>query len=276
VTLLMALFLAAAAPDTDDAADWRAQLPGSLSLEDPQDPDARRARQARESSEPKYGLGVELQGRWSLPLGSASRDVAAVSNPGGGIALVYSSHLDWSDLFSSGWGTSLTVEVTVVRAGTTDGGYGRARNNFSFGTYVSLMQDHLSGDRVSDDSGTSLTADDMTMESYIVGGTVYQNMGNSVYTEGRLGIGAVHYSQVNGTFRYPFPINQTFEGTLFEDTWTLTLEVRGAIGYRLGPLGLSLGTGFRMMMPPKSGDAIDLNSGVLLAWDIDLGVELGF
>jgi len=278
VTLLMALFLAAAGPEAD-AARWRAELPAGLSLEDPQDPDMRRereARTARTDQGPKYGLGLQVQGRWSFPLGSANRDTASFRNPGGGVAGVYDSSLAWSDLFRSGWGTSFTAEVTVVRAGTGDGGYGRAKNNFSVGGYLSFLQNHLIGDTVSDGAGNRISVEDMALESYLVGVTMYQNLGHSVYTEGRLGVGAVHYSEVNGTFNVPFPFAQNFKGTMFRDTWNLAAELRGGLGYRIGPLGFTLGMGLQFMMPPDAGGAIDLNPGALMTWDIDLGAELGF
>jgi hypothetical protein len=144
------------------------------------------------------------------------------------------------------------------------------------GGYVSFLQSHLTGDTVSDDVGTSLTAEDLSLEAYLVGATMYQNLGNNVYTEGRFGIGAVHYSEVNGTVRTGFPFAQTFEGTLFKDTWNFAMELRGGVGYRIGPLGVSIGMGFQFLMPPNSGNAINLDSGFLMTWDIDLGVELGF
>jgi hypothetical protein len=178
-----------------------------------------------------------VQGRWSLPFGSADSSSAVYSNPGGGVSVVYGSHLSWSELFTSGWGTSITAEVTVVRAGTSDGSYGRSKNNFSVGGYLSLLQNHLNGQRTSDGAGNSITADDLTMESYLVGATMYQNMGNNVYTEGRIGIGAVHYSAVNATYTSSFPFSQTFDGELFKDTWNFATELRGGVGYRMGPLG---------------------------------------
>jgi len=283
VTLLMALLLTAAGPDPE-ASDWLDGLPTKISLEEPQDQETRReresrereGRESREEKGPKYGLGVQLQGRWSLPFGSANRDISTFSGVGGGATVVYDSNLSWSDLFGSGWGTSLTVEVTVVRAGKADGGYGRSKNNFSIGGYVSFLQDHFSGETTSDGSGNTISAEDMTMETYLVGGTMYQNLGNNVYTEGRMGIGAVHYSQVNGTFSTGFPFPTTFEGNLFKETWNIAFEIRGGIGYRLGPLGLSVGMGFRIMGPPSEGGGVSLDSGALMTWDIDLGAELGF
>jgi hypothetical protein len=278
VTLLMALLLSAAGPDPDAADEWRAELPAGISIEDPQDPDNRKDREDRErrQEKPKYGLGLQVQGRWSLPFGSANGGSAVYSAPGGGVSVVFDSSLSWSDLFTSGWGTSITAEVTVVRAGTSDGGYGKSKNNFSVGGYLSLLQNHLSGQRVTDDVGNSITADDLTMESYLVGATMYQNMGNNVYTEGRFGIGAVHYSAVNATYTSSFPFTQTFDGELFKDTWNFALELRGGVGYRIGPLGVSIGMGFQLMAPPHVGNVIDLSPGVLMTWDIDLGIELGF
>jgi hypothetical protein len=34
--------------------------------------------------------------------------------------------------------------------------------------------------------------------------------------------------------------------------------------------------GFRLMAPPSAGSGVALDSGVLMTWDIDLGIELGF
>lgn len=282
MTLLMAVLLTAAGPDSS-ADEWRATLPASLSAEEPQDRESRSSREDRdwresreERSGPKWGLGVQLQGRWSLPFGSANKDVSTFSNPGGGVSVVYQSNLSWSDLFNNGWGTSLTAEVSIVKAGRGDGGYGRSKNNMQVGVYVSFMQDHFSGTTTSDSAGTKITTDDLSMNTYLVGGTVYQNLGEGVYTEGRMGIGAVHYSAVPGTLTSPGLLGQTFQDTLFKDSWNFASEIRGAIGYRLGPLGLSVGMGFRFLAPPNEGSLVDLSPGAFMTWDIDLGAELGF
>lgn len=278
MTMLMALLLAAAGPNDAETPAYRdLGLPLTLASEEQgyQEPEIRReatSRDSRESSQ-KFILSFGLIGRWTTPFGYANRDVYAVDNPGGGLILLFDSNLRWNDLFDSGWGTALTAEFTLVQGGRT-GGTGRSRGKFSAGGYITFTQDHFGGDTVSDNFGNRFSTDDLTMNTYIVGGSAYQSMGDGVFVDGHFGIGAVHYAQVDAV--YTFTGNNSFRGEFLEDTWNLALELRVGTGYTFGPLAVTIGMGSRMLMPPNNAGSVDLDSGMFFTFDIDLGIELGF
>jgi hypothetical protein len=84
----------------------------------------------------------------------------------------------------------------------------------------------------------------------------------------------VHYSSVEGSFEGPGLLK--FRDTVFKDTWTFASEFKGHAGYRLGPVGVVLGLGFRIQAPPTEGNNFSMSSGAFWTFDIDLGAELGF
>ncbi len=277
MTMLLALLLAAAGPDADDAptiADLA--LPGTLASEEQETRSRDRDQDSgsRRESAPKYMISLGIEGRWSIPFGYANRDVYYVSHPGGGATVGFSGNLGWSDLFSSGWGTSLVADVTLMQAGR-GGGEGRGRGNSSMGGYLAFSQDHFYGASATDGHGNSFTTNDLDMNTYLVGMTLYQNLGNGFFTQGRLGLGAVHYSAVDAQYR--FIVSPTFDGPFLADTWNFAMELRGGGGYRVGPFGFTLGLGGRMLLPPnEAGTVASLDSGILWTFDIDVGVEIGF
>jgi len=286
MTMLMALLLTLGGNDPDDVPPLaELSLPRNLTLEEQdsrpgyQDPRPL-GYQADPSSSPrekqasqKFLLSLGIEGRWTTPFGYANRDVFYVDNPNGGLTLLFDSNLRWNDVFSSGWGTSFIAEVTMMQAGR-GGGEGRGRGKFSAGVYVSFSQDHFSGDNVDDGRGNSFSVDDMTMNTYLVGGTMYQSMGDGAFMSGRLGLGAVHYAQVDAEYRFLF--TQTFRSSFLDDTWNFAMEFQGGGGYRFGPIALTLGLGVRMLLPPDQGPTVSLDSGIFWTFDITLGVEIGF
>lgn len=281
MTLMLALFLAACGGDPDEAPSMaELSLPRSLAsdapfarIEDPeQEPDGSR-RDREKESRPKFSLSLGVTGRWTTPFGAANRDVYYLDNPSGGVTLVFDSNLRWNDVFHSGWGTSITAEIMTFQAGRGDG-EGRGRANSSMGGYISFEQDHFSGEKVTDGRGNSFHVDDLSMNCYFVGPSVYQTMGGGAFMEGRVGLGAVHYAQVDATYNFIF--SPEFRSSFLADTWNFAMEFRGGGGYRFGPIAVTLGLGFRMLLPPAEGDAATLESGILWTFDIDLGVEIGF
>ena len=114
----------------------------------------------------------------------------------------------------------------------------------------------------------------MTMNTYLVGATMYNDLGEGMFMDGRFGIGAVHYSAVSADYNFAF--SPPFRGEFFEDTWNFALEIHGGTGFRLGPLAFTLGFGLRMLMPPSESSTVDIDSGILWTFDITLGVEIGF
>jgi len=109
---------------------------------------------------------------------------------------------------------------------------------------------------------------------WMVGVKAAQPLGGNFYTDGRFGLGGVHYSEVMGDFKGPlFP---SVRDVLFEETWTFGMELLGHVGIRLGPLGLNFGMGFTLWVPPSEGTRIQLDSGPLYTFFLELGAELGF
>jgi len=287
MTMLLALLLTLSASDPDEAPSGaELSLPRSLALEDQefragfQDPrplgnQADPGSSSREKpASPKFLLSLAVEGRWTMPFGSTSRDVYSVDNPNGGLSLLFDSHLRWNDVFSSGWGTSLIAEITLMQAGRASGGEGRGRGKFSAGAYVSFSQDHFSGDHVDDGRGNSFSVDDLSMNTYLVGGTLYQSLGDAVFMDARLGLGAVHYAQVDAD--YSFLFTPAFRGRFLADTWNFATELQGGVGYRFGAIAFTFGLGMRALFPPDGASTVKINSGILYTYDITLGIEVGF
>jgi hypothetical protein len=238
-----------------------APLPSSLAS-DLQDEDFGRRSRGPESD---FGLRAGIHGRWSAPFGSAGRDISGFSSPGGTV-IVVDQHISWGDFFSPGWGWDLELDIMIGKQ--RDMG-----NAFRYGFYIAVLEDQYAGRKVSDDLGASINAGDMSMASLLVGGKVV-NVGKGWEADGRMGIGAVHYSEVSGIFNAP-AVTQ-FNALLFEDTWTFAMELRGHGALTLGPVALQLGMGFRLMAPPNAGSLINLNSGLMFTFDLEIGLEIGF
>jgi len=273
MSTLLALLLAAAVPDTGDAPAYRdLGLPLTLASEEQQgvDPDPERPRIKDER--PKYNLGLEVSGHYSMPFGYANRDVAYL----GSGTVVIDATWRWSDLFNGGWGTSLTAMVNVVGAGRGSGTAGRSKSKFSAGGYLTFTQDHFSGGSDADERGNSITVEDLETTSYIIGVLAYQDMGDGAFVDGRFGIGAVHYGAVEADGRSTGSFGTNVRSTFLEETWGFATEVRGGGGYRFGPIALRLGIGVRLWTPPDAGPTVNIDSGIFWTFDIDLGVELNF
>jgi hypothetical protein len=275
MTMLLALLLSAVGPTFDEPPTFE-DIPLPTSLSEEQDTRSRERDDSSSSTrrEPsqKFILSLGIEGRFSFPFGYANRDVAAVSN-GGGVTLLFDGHFRWNDVFNNGWGTSIIAEITMMQTGR-GGGEGRGRGKFSMGGYVGFSQDHFGGDNVGDGHGNTIKVDDMTMNTYLVGGTMYQALGDGWFTDGRLGIGAVHYSQVDAEYHFKF--NPVFTSGFLEDSWNFATEFKGGGGYRAGPFAFTLGIGVRMLFPPSEAGAISIEQGILWTFDIVAGVEIGF
>jgi hypothetical protein len=239
-------------------------LPASLSE---QDSTSGRIPRGTESD---FGVSVAAHLRFVVPFGSADRDVSYISGPGGALVTI-DHHLSWADLLDPGWGGDIEVDFWFGRDRT---GLSRGQGGMRFGAYLTVMIDEFSGDRVEDDFGFFIRSGNMSVNTYLVGAKVIQNFEGNFFAGGRMGIGAVHYSSVNGHFGGPgIP---EFEAELFEDTLTFAFELRGHGGIKLGPVALTFGMGFRMLLPPSEGPAVQMSSGPIWTWDIDLGAEIGF
>lgn len=210
-------------------------------------------------------VDASLHGRFSMPFGSANSDVFIYGN-----TFIIDNHVGWSEFFDPGWGATLTIDIGG--RSTRRGVHGPA--GFELGGYLSLQQQRFHGGSVHDDFGNSVKSSDLDVAGWMVGVKAGQPLGDGFYTDGRFGIGAVHYSEVMGDFKGPaFP---EVRDVLFEETWTFAMELLGHAGIRLGPLGINVGMGFTLWVPPNEGSQLDLDSGPLYTWFFELGVELGF
>lgn len=266
--ILLALAATAQAQGYQDpAARARAEemkpLPTSLSS---QDVDVSRDR----SNDLDFGLNAAAHVRFSIPFGAANRDVSGISTPTGAL-LVIDNHLSWNELFSSGWGGDLELDIML---GSDRRGGNRQEGGMRYGIYFTMMVDEFNGSSAHDDFGNFVSPDNMTVNAYLLGGKVMQSFGKGFFAEGRMGLGAVHWSSVPATFGGP--LTPDFQGELFRESWTFGMEIRGGGGIKLGPLGLTLGLGFRWFFPPSEGSVATLNSGPMWTFDIDLGAEIGF
>jgi hypothetical protein len=221
-------------------------------------------------------MSAGVRGQWSIPFGFASRDVAFISS-GAGATLAIDSNLSWSDLFNPGWGAGLTVDLTMYRVGKGSGydsGYGKSRGKVAMGGYLSINEVHYDGNSTSDSFNNSITPDQMVLSTAVIGPMIFQDMGDGAFAEGRFGIGVAHYSECGATYRAaPFA---AVRGQLFEETWTLATEFKGAAGFQLGPLAVSLGIGAKLLLPPNRASGVDLDPGLFWSFDVELGVDLGF
>ncbi len=220
--------------------------------------------------EPDFGIGVGAHGRFGFPFGSADRDIAAIAG-GGGAVIAIDEHLSWGELFHPGWGAE--VELDLFAGLSRDSVFGPDAS-FRYGAFVSIGLDHFEGDREGDDLGNTVDADDLDTATLLVGGKLVTSVGDGQRVDGRIGLGAVHYAEVDATFAGPGVA--PFEAELLEETWTLAFELRGHWGIELGPFSVVLGLGFRTLLPPHDGDGADLSAGPLFTLDLDVGAELTF
>ena len=205
--------------------------------------------------------------RFTLPFGAADRSYATY---GYGYYVV-DHYLSWADFFNPGWGFEVEAEVFFGKNGP-----GRRRTpGFNYGLALLLQTDQYYGRSTNDGFGNNLKLDDMTATSLQIGGRVLQTLGNDFYYGGLITLGAIHYSEVMGTFNGPLVPANTRD-TVFRNTYTFASNFRADGGYRLGPLGIVIGAALRINAPPSEGGRMSLNSGAFWTFDIDLGVELGF
>jgi len=243
--------------------DFQEPLPPPPVLPPPQAPPSAPPRRPH-GRDDDLTLNVGVHGRYSLIFGAADREVISY---GGGYYGV-SSYVGWEDLFHPGWGVDLEVDLMLGDAQK------RGHNGFDYGGCLVFSQDQYGGGSESDGFGNSIQVSDLTMSTIMVGGKVINTFENGFFADGRFVMGAVHYSAVEADFRGP--LVPLFHDEFLEDTWTFGMDIHGHGGIRLGPLAIVIGMGFRFMLPPNEGGRVDLDSGAVWTWDIDLGVELGF
>jgi hypothetical protein len=209
-----------------------------------------------------FKLNVAAHLRYAIPFGAADRSYITYGN---GLWVV-NHYVSWSDFFHPGWGFDLELNIFLGKGANQQPG-------LNYGIAVILNSDEFGGDHVNDSLGRSLSLENLNMNSLLVGGKIIHSLGGAFYADGSFGIGAAHYTAVEGTFS---GIGPSFRDEIFQDTWTFASQFRGHAGIRLGPVGVVAGLGFRIQAPPHEGARITMNSGAFWTFDLDLGVELGF
>lgn len=210
-------------------------------------------------------FSVGAHARFTVPFGAADRSYATYY---GGYYVV-DHYLSWADFFNPGWGYEMEVDIFL-----SGDGRGRRTPGFNYGLTLLYQTDLYYGTKSSDGFGHTLSLDDMTTNSLQIGGRVVQTTSSDFYYGGVIALGAIHYSEVEGTISgVGFT---TFRDKVWRDTWTIASTFRADGGYRLGPVGIVVGAGLRIMGPPAEGTHWSFNSGAFWSFDVDLGVEIGF
>src|SRR5882672_4202520 len=198
--------------------------------------------------------------RFSVPFGAADRSYSSYYN-----YYVVDHYLSWADFFNPGWGYEFEADIFFNKNAP---GHRRTRG-FNYGLVLLFTEDQYHGRSVDDDFAGNLKVEDMTTATLQIGGKVMQTLGNDFYYGGLITLGVVHYSAVEGTFSAPgLP---TVRDEVFRDTYTFASTFRADGGYRLGPIGITLGIGLRLLAPPTEGGRISMNSGAFWTFDVDLG-----
>ena len=208
-----------------------------------------------------------LKARFSIPFGAADRSYYNY------YGYYYVDHYySWADFFNPGWGLEAEADFFFGKNGPGH----RRSPGFNYGLALIVQVDEYYGRNIGGDFGNSLRLDDMSATTLMIGGRVLQTMGNDFYYGGVISLGAVHYTEVEGTFTGPlFPVGGTRDKIL-KDTYTFASNFAFNGGYRLGPIGLTLGGALRIMAPPSEGPHFSMNSGAFWTFDINLGAEIGF
>jgi len=206
--------------------------------------------------------------RFSVPFGAANRNYS--NNYYYGYYYV-TSYTSWADLFNPGWGFELEADLFLGKNGPGH----RRSPGFNYGLALLLQTDEYNGRSVNGDAAINLNMENMTATTLQIGGRFLQTLNTDFYYGGMIALGAVHYSEVEGTFSGPL-IPVPTRDKIFRDTYTFASTFRMDGGYRMGPVGLTLGAAFRIMAPPSEGTHMSMDSGAFWTFDIDLGVEIGF
>lgn len=161
-----------------------------------------------------------------------------VSFPGGGD--VTTGGFAYDEFFDVGWGGGLTAELVYEMP------YG-----LGLGGYLSVGFDSFEGDRVTDDFGDVVDPDGMDIFTVFVGGKAVQYLGDVVYWQGRIGFGAVHYSEVEADYVLGGLMSQ---GELFDQSTAAAFEVAGGLGFGERRWTAHVDLGFRVHGHPREGD----------------------
>lgn len=217
-----------------------------------------------------FGLAIGAHGRYSIPFGAADSEISWAST-GFGAFLHVDVDIAWTDLFHPGFGLDVELDLFIGRERPDPEGL---RDVMRYGFYVSVSHDEYQGDDATEDDNRIDEVDDLELTSLIAGAKLESSMGPGAFLCGRFGLGVVRYSEVKATFSSPG--TPTFRGELLDRTHTVVVELRMGGGLELGPVNFTAGMGFRLQLPPSEGSDIDLDTGLFMAFDLEVGAEIGF
>src|SRR4051812_43435015 len=152
-----------------------------------------------------------LKARFSIPFGAADRSYYSYYNT------YYVDHYySWGDFFNPGWGLEAEADFFFGKNGPGH----RRSPGFNYGLALVLQVDEYKGRNVGGDFGNNLSMGDMSATTLMIGGRVLQTLSNDFYYGGLISLGAVHYTEVEGTFTGPlFPLIGQRD-KIFKDTYT--------------------------------------------------------
>jgi len=253
LTSFVLLALAAAPDAPGDAPPWT-RLPAAARIE------------AGEGGS-TLSLDLGLRGRVAVPHGSIGGK-NAVPSPG---LTVLPEGLRYNNLFDPGLGATIEADL-MFEAGRP---FGTAGDPSRVGVYVAAQRDWLDGNRVTDDLGTSLTPDPMTITTLLAGVRGTLPLAPAFFVDIRVGAGAVRFDAVDAELTSPTPVDIG----LFEAGWKAAAEARVHLRYRAGAVSFLIGAGARLSSGPDAAGAVNgsaIDPGALWLFDGELGIEIGF
>jgi hypothetical protein len=209
-------------------------------------------------------FGFNIAGRVSFPMGSLGGVTASV----GGTPVTVQNSIGYDDLFDSGVGVAIGLDILFPQGQMTN----ERRPTLYTGGYLSVGWDQFGGNRVSDGLGNSIDAEDLWVESFLLGFKARLALQENTFLSAQIGAGGLHYAAVDATVTGA----ATGPVRLFEADWSAAFEGRVRVAWQFGRLGLFAGTGVRIINGPQEGPGVDFSPGMLWLWDFELGLDVAF
>ena len=205
----------------------------------------------QEEIAPRLRVGLALYARVNIPGDSA----------------VTLDNVAYSDIFDIGYG--LNAELNLLSEITP---------HFSVGGYLSIGWDRFNGaSNVDMNTGEFLSFDNQDLVTAIAGGKVLHRFGPSLYWEGRMGVGIVHYGSLGFTdVTTPIPVSGL---QFFRPVNHGVFDIGGRVGFGNPRFTFDLGLDFRFMgseAPGRDVNHVEVSPDFFFVFAIDLGVSMRF
>jgi hypothetical protein len=210
------------------------------------------------------GQGGQVVEEWYTPRTRVSLSVyGRVSFPSD--TQVTIDDLWYSDFFDPGLGLSVEGDILAYLAPT-----------WAIGGYLSVGWDSFNGNTVGFTPIDFVRPEDMELTTAILGVKVLQRVSPYVIWEGRMGVGAVHYSSVDWSGQdagVPFANEQLFQ-SITRAVW----EIGGRIGVGNPHIEADFGFGIRIMGGASRGRDVTnfIDPDILTTFMLELGVTVRF